>query len=265
AYDASNLLTMNEQFLSDLGKIDSGRVEKLYGQFMYWIGFRRNPADLTLRNQEKNSLLKLLASASEQLSTELMGIFLPSFDIDLGDGSLRLKEALRKECMAIVAPKAAKEAISFMTRDGGIQSLTERGRFAAVRYCLFKSDSPVWTTDLRNELIALIRKGDDDPKIYSNVSDLFDLVMWSLKGGVDSPIDRSDAVALLSDQEFIKALWNTVNTRAIQYRMQMSYIEGRQLLIQNGVPEAILPLTDELKQRLEEDARLRASRQTATS
>ncbi len=264
ADDASKLLTMMEQFLGDLGKLDEERVEKLYGQVTHWIGFRRNPGDLALRDQEEGLLLKLLSRASEQLSTKLMDVFFPSFDIDMGDGALQLREALRKKCVAVVAPKAAREAISFMTREGGIRSLTERGRFAAEKYCLFKADSPVWTTDLRNEFIALIRRGRDDSRIYSNVSDLFDLMMRSLRRAIDPTIDVSDVVTLLSNQEFVKALWDTVTSRGIQYRMQMSYIEGRQLLIQNGVPEDILQLTDELKLRAEEDAQARASRQAAT-
>jgi hypothetical protein len=264
ADDASKLLTMVEQFLGDLGKLDAERVGKLYGQATYWIGFRKNPGDLALRNQEKSLLLKLLSGASEQLSTELLENFLPAFDVDFGDGSLQLKEDLREKCGEAVAPKAAKEAISFITREGGIQSLTERGRFATVKYCLFKSDSPVWKTHLRNELIALIRKGRDDSTIYSNVSDLFDLMMRGLRRGIDTLIDLSDVVALLSNHEFTKVLWETVTSRAIQYRMQMSYIEARQLLVQNGVPEEILPLTDELKVRAEEEARMRVNRQNAT-
>jgi KAP family P-loop domain len=258
ADNASKLLIMAEQFLSDLGKIDAERVEKLHGQFTYWIGFRKNPADLALRNQEEALLLKLLASASDQLSTVLIEMFLSSFDIDVGDGSLQFKKALRTKCRAVVAPKAGKEALSFVTREGGIQSLTERGRFAGVKYCLFKSDSPVWSTDLRNEFIALIRRGSVDSKIYSNAGDLFDLMQLGLRRAIDSTIDMSDARELISDQEFVKALWDTVTSKAIQYRMQMSFIESRQLLIQNGVPEAILPLTDELKLRAEEAARLRA-------
>ena len=164
-----------------------------------------------------------------------------------------------------MAPKAAREAISFLTRGGGTQNLTERGRFARVEHCLFKSDSPVWTTDLRNELIALPRDEGDDPTVYSNVNDLFDLMIRSLRRGVDSTIDTSDVVALLSNQEFIKVMWGTVTSRAIQYRMQMRYIEARQLLVQRGVPEDILPLTGELKLRAEEDARLRVNRQNATN
>ena len=259
--DASQLLTMIDQFLGDLGKLDAGRLGKLYGQATHWIGFRKNPGDIALRNQEEGLLLKLLCGASQQLSTELLENFLPAFDVDFGDGSLQLREDLREKCRAVVAPRAAKEAISFMTREGGIQSLTERGRFATVKYCLFKADSPVWKTDLRNELIALIHKGRDDSTVYSNVSDLFDLMMRGLRRGIDTVIDTSDVVVLVANHEFTKALWETVTSRAIQYRMQMSYIEARQLLIQNGVPEDILPLTEELKLRAEEDAQLRTNRQ----
>jgi hypothetical protein len=256
---ASRLLTMFGQFSSDLGKFNAQRFGALYGQISYWIGFRKNGADLSLRNQEEGLLLSLISDASEELSTELLETFLPSFDFDIGDGTQQLKKALGEKCMAVVGPKAAKVAISFMTRDGGIRSLTERNRFASVKYCLFKSDSPIWKTDLRDEFVGLIRKGKDDSKIYSNASDLFDLMVRGLQGAVESTIGMSDVVTLLSNQEFIKALWETATSRAIQYRMQMSYIEARRLLIRNGVPEDILKLTDELKLRAEEDARLRAS------
>jgi hypothetical protein len=259
---AGELLTMVGQFLGDLGRLDAKRVEKLYGQAEYWIGFRKNTADLALREQEERLLLKLLSGASAELSTDLLEIFLPSFDIDMGDGGLQLREALREACMAIVAPKAAKEAISFMTRDGGIQSLAERGRFTTVKYCLFKSNSPVWKTDLRDEFIASIYKGRDNPMVYSNVSGFFDLIMRGLRRDVDSAMDAPDVIALLSDQEFIKALWETVTSRPIQYRMLMSYIEARRLLIQTGVPEAILPLTEELKRRAQEGDRLAADSQS---
>jgi hypothetical protein len=42
-------------------------------------------------------------------------------------------------------------------------------------------------------------------------------------------------------------------SRGIQYRMQIVFIRARQSLVQNGIPEAILPLTDELAVRLKEE------------
>ncbi len=263
---AGRSLLMIQQFLGELGGLDAQRFEKLYEQAKYWIGFCKNPGDLALRGQEEDTVVRLLSAASDELSTELLECLLPSsFDPDVGDGSSALREQLRRKCMSVVAPKAAKEAVSFLARPGGIQSLTERDRFPAVKYCLFKSDSPIWKGEIRIEFIALIRSGRDDCTVYSNVSDLFDLMVRGLRRGGDSSIDTSDVGSLLSNQEFSKAMWDTVTSRPIQYRMQMSYIESRQLLIQNGVPEAALALTDELKSRLEEDAQLRAGRQTPAS
>ena len=254
ANQASELLSMVKQFLGDLGYLDATRFEKLYGQVSYWIGFRKNPADLALRNEEEASLLELISNPPAELSIELLEKLLPVWDVDFGGGERELRAALRGKCRDIIALKAAKEAISFMSREGGVRSLTEPRRFGGVKYCLFNADSPVWTTDLRNELIELIRKGPPDSVVYSNASDLFDLIILALRRSGDSPIDVSNATRLASTQEFIAALWNAVTARPIQYRMQMSYVNARQLLVQNGASEAILTLTDELKLRAGESS-----------
>jgi hypothetical protein len=250
--EAGMLLQMAEQYLLDLGKLTASRFRKLYGQASYWIGFRKNPSDKTLRDQEQMSLLKLLSSASQALSTELFEAISPqTWHPDI-DEVVAEKQALRGKCVAIVAPRAAREAITFITRDGGIQSLTERGRFPAVKHCLFGSDSPVWKTGLRDELLEFVRRGCKDFVIYVNVRDYFNLLVQGLEHGMDS-ISRQDIATVLSDEVFVRALWETVTSRGIQYRMQITFIRARQSLIQNGIPEASLPLTDELQLRLREE------------
>src|SRR5437899_3731276 len=123
--EAGVLLEMLEQYLLDLGKLTAPRFRKLYGQASYWIGFRKNRSDNALRDQEETSLLKLLSSASPALSTELLEVVAPhSWDPDIDESAAKRQE-LRDKCVAIAAPKAAREALTFMTRDGGIQSLTE--------------------------------------------------------------------------------------------------------------------------------------------
>jgi hypothetical protein len=245
---------MSQQFLGDLGKLDVLRFEKLYGQAGYWIGFRKNASDMALRKAEEDLLLHLLSGASEDLSAELLEKLLPVWEVDFGGGERELKDSLRQKCRDIVAPKAAKQALSFLTRDGGIRSLTEARRFKGPMYCLFDPDSPVWTTDVRKELIELINKSSTDPIIYSNAGDLFDLIVLALRGSSDSPIDPSSAIRLISVQEFTAALWKAVTENPIQYRMQMVYVNARQLFIQNGVSEEILVLTDELRARAEENS-----------
>jgi hypothetical protein len=45
----------------------------------------------------------------------------------------------------------------------------------------------------------------------------------------------------------------TVTSRGIQYRMQIAFLRARQSFIRNGVHEALMPLTDDLRSRLREE------------
>jgi hypothetical protein len=256
--EVGTLTEMLEQFLLNLQKLTAPRFQKVYELASHWIGFRKNAADRLQRDREEELLLKLLSSASDQLSTKILELVLPdSWDFDIDDGTLQLRRTLREKCEAIVAPKAAEQAIGFMARDGAIRSLTEHGRFPAVEYCLFHSRSPVWRTSLREELLSLIRRGRVEQVIYTNVRDFLDLLVYGLERGIDS-IGRQEIGKLLSDEEFVRSLWETVISREIQYRMLITFIRARRSLIKNGASEAALPLTEELKSRLEEESQANA-------
>lgn len=250
--EARLLLNLIEQDLLDLEKLTASRFGKLYGQVSYWIGFRKNPSDKTLRGYEEALLVKLLSSASQALATELLEVVSPENSYpDFGEG-IAEKQALRERCVAILAPKAAREAITFVAKEGGIRALNERGRFSGVKNCLFRSESPLWKTGMRDEILELIRKGRDNFIIYSNVRELFDLLLRGLEHGIDS-VGRQGIAKVLSDQEFVQRLWETVTSRGIQYRMQTEFLQARSLLVQNGIPEAALPLTPELQARQQEE------------
>ena len=261
--EAGALLKIIEQFLLNVSKLDAERFRKLYGPISYWIGFRKNPSDKRLRDQEETLLLKLLSSSARTLSAELWEVLLPDSYPDFGEG-IADKQALRGKCLAIVAPKAAEEAITFVTREGGIQSLTEQGRFSAVKWCLFHPDSPVWTEDLRDTFLDSLRKGREDFVVYTNVRGYFDLLVHGLEHGLDS-IGRQDIATVLSNEQLVRCLWETVTSRGIQYRMQITYIRARQSLIQNGVTEEAMPLTEDLRKRLEEEVRTGAANPRANA
>jgi hypothetical protein len=250
--EAGILLEMVEQYLLDLGKLTASRFSKLYGQISYWIGFRKNQHDKALRGQEEKFLLKLLSSAPPALSLELLEVVNPrTWHPDIDEAAI-MRQELRDNCAAIAAPKAAREAITFMTRDGGIQSLTERGRFSAVKTCLLRSDSPIWKTPLRDELLELVRTGREDFVVFTNVRTYFMLLIEGIERGIDS-IEREEIAGVLADEVFVRCLWETVTSRGIQYRMQITFLRARQSFIRNGVPEALMPLTDDLRSRLREE------------
>jgi len=252
--EAGALLQMMQQLLLDLGKLTPERFGKVFDQYSHWIGFRKNKADLKQRKLEEKLILKLLSSASTEQSLGIYEQVLPDrWDFDMGDGTLPMRKALRETCEQLVAPKAAEEAIGFMTREGAIHSLTEQGRLTGVKHCLFQRRPPVWTSKLRNILLATIRKGRTDPLIYVNVLDFFDLIVYGLERGIDS-IGPRDVSNLLSDEKFVSTLWRTVTSRTIQYRLQVRFIQARQALITAGAAESSLPLPQELQARLVEEA-----------
>ena len=163
-----------------------------------------------------------------------------------------MRSALRGKCVALVAPNAAREAISFITREGAIRSLIEEDRFSSVRYCLFHPASLVWKPDLRSDLLDSIQRGQKEFAVYVNVRDYFKLLAQGLKRGMDS-ITQQEISALLKDGEFVRSVWDTVTSRSIQYRMRIAFIRDRESLIRNGASESDLPLTTELQARLDEE------------
>jgi KAP family P-loop domain len=253
ALEAEALLEMIKQFLFDLGKLNPPRFKKLYGQVGYWIGFRKNTNDLKLREREEASLVKLALSVDDATALELLEIVDASnWDVDFGDGVIELRKAFGGRLTEIIAPAAAREAVNFIIREDGVRNLSEAGRFSAAKACLFRSSSPIWTSEVRPKLLVVIQGWKEDSAINANVRDLFDLLIRGLENGVDS-VNRSDIATFLRDHDLVKSLWEAVTSKTIQYRLQITYIRGRQQLIQNGIPEELLPLSEELRLRLLDD------------
>jgi hypothetical protein len=100
--------------------------------------------------------------------------------------------------------------------------------------------------------MSLLDRGCDDFKTYVNVRDFFFLLVQGLETGVDS-IRQESIVKILFDHEFVGRMWKTVISRAVQWRMQINFIQGRALLIENGVSDDLMPLTDELQSRIRDE------------
>jgi hypothetical protein len=78
------------------------------------------------------------------------------------------------------------------------------------------------------------------------------ILVQGLETGLDS-IRREEIAKILSNEEFVSAICETITARGIQYRTQISFIRGRDVLIQSGVREELLSLTDDLRSRIEEE------------
>jgi hypothetical protein len=120
---------------------------------------------------------------------------------------------------------ASLEALSFVNKKLGINSIRERGRHDGVKFCLFNSASPVWTTDSRKTLIAIIESGRENDIVYDNVQELFSILTAALAHRVDF-VSRHESSRILRNHAFVRTLWETVTLRTIQFRMQIAYLRG---------------------------------------
>jgi hypothetical protein len=116
--EAQLLYQMMEQFLRQQGRFTPSRFEALYGKAFYWIGFRVNPFDIELRQQERTLLLSLLESSGDEMSTAFLEVMKPwerSYLPQLDEPGVReLKRSLFQDCSQILRPKAQQQLIDFL-------------------------------------------------------------------------------------------------------------------------------------------------------
>jgi hypothetical protein len=85
-----------------------------------------------------------------------------------------------------------------------------------------------------------------------NARDFFNLLAQGLEQGIDVA-SKKDIVTILSDGKLAQCLWENVTSRGIQYRMRITFLRARQSFIRIGVPEKLMPLTEDLRSRLREE------------
>ncbi|MGC1414342.1 MAG: P-loop NTPase fold protein [Candidatus Acidiferrum sp.] len=251
AREAESLLDIIRQDLRLLNNLSADRFKKMYGQISAWIGFRTNATDISLRVLEEKVLLEIAGSANNAISCELLPLLYSQRSLsELGEGSAE-RLALQKKCIEVPGPKACLETVGFVNKPQGINSLRERGRYDGVKFCLFNSESPLWTSYSGQELIALIKSGRENDTIYENAQELFSTLTDALAHQVDF-VSQHESSLILRNHEFANTLWETVTFRTIQYRMRIAYLRGRKRLIEIGIPEDLLPMSAELQARMKE-------------
>jgi len=229
----------------------AGRDREIAG-FTTWDDYSLHKSGREVREQEKSFLLNLVSKAPPSHSQALLEVLHP-WDFSNPDfdtpATSDAKRALESELTAAIAPRVAEQGIELMQQPDGIRRLCEKGKFVALKYCLLHPDSPLWKSSLWQKLVQEIRKGQNDVIAFRNSRDLMELIVEGLQHKLDIPIS-SGHTTIASNQDFIGELWKTVITRQIQFRLQIRFIRWRQILVRAGVPEAVLPLTEELRARL---------------
>ncbi len=245
--EAQSFLKITEQFLSLPTMFTPERFGKLYGGALYWIAFRVNPADAELRNAEQALLFSLLDGAPDHQAPAMLETL--KFDDDpwggFGPGddeTIRLKKALRDECVTRLLPKVERAFVVYIGRPESFRLLSTREGSPSFRYVLF---SLSWGTVIRSALLEMMQNAKSDQNAYEQANDFLQLLV-DAAGSQSNYIGRESAADIAHDREFIAALWQGVTSRHIQYRMLNSYLSKRESLVKLGAQEDDLPLPPEL-------------------
>lgn len=246
--ESRSLITMIEQFLSLPGMFSPERFGKLYGKSLYWIAFRVNQADRELREAEQALLRLVLERASDDEAPAILETLNPwdrwGFIPDDPE-TVRLKEALRDECVTHLMPKVERAFSSYISRPESLRLLSTPAGSSSFRYILFSPKRLPWGAIVRTALLRTMRDARSDENAYEKANEFLELLV-DAAGNRSGYIERQSAERIVRDREFIVALWSGVTSRHIQFRMLTSYLSRRDALIQLGAQEDDLPLSPEL-------------------
>jgi hypothetical protein len=209
--------------------------------------FRKNAADVALRNKERQVLISLLKKSPDDLAPALMKVIEPwnSWKFE-GDDQLatEIKTSLKDDCVSLLLPKVQRAFISSLIHPASIRLLRDPNYSPAFVDLLFSPQHVPWQQPLRDALMNTVNKAHSEPLEYDKTTDLLRLLVET--GENRLPFARKSAVDILKDKEFASALWKGATSRPIQFRMLRTFLAARKTFIGMGVDVSDLPLTPEL-------------------
>ncbi|MFP5231159.1 MAG: P-loop NTPase fold protein, partial [Acidobacteriota bacterium] len=247
--EAQSLLKMTEQFLNLPKMLTAERLGELHERSLYWIAFRKNPADRELREAERDLLLALVDRVSNDDAPAALAAFKPwdprAFP-SVDEETSRRKRELRDKCVARLLPKVENAFPAYLSRPESLRQLSTPEGAPSFRYILFQPDRLPWSEIVRNALLETLGKAESDPNAYDKANEFLQLLVGTRSPS--STVGLGSAVEIVKDREFVAALWKGATSRQIQHRMLQSYLSKRKALLQMGAQENDLPLSAELAQ-----------------
>lgn len=247
--EAEMLLTMASEFLSLPNMLTAERFANIYKSSLYWIAFRNNPADVALREAEKDLVDSLLERISDGEAPAILDALSPwdgwTFAGPEDRETTRLKTDLRNECVKQLLPKAERAFVGYLARPECFRLLDSDQGSQAFRYIFFHPACRPWGEVVRSNIFVMMQNAAVDVNDSEKTNDLLNLLTMAAENR-SRFVERSSAQRIIQDREFISALWRGATSRRIQFRMQQSYLWKRNILMQLGAMDEDLPLSPEL-------------------
>ena len=248
------LLTMMTQYLSVTHRVTAERLKVLLDKTSQWIAFRKNDSEKRQREEEETVLLTQLDSVNREEAIALLELMKPWNNWETfgsGPEELPLRDGLRKSATDRLLPKIYEALTEFLGEEHSVKQLSEPGRYMAFKYVLYGRNMLPWKEDLNTRISEMLEAAPTRVSDYENAKELLRL---TLEAAVmrRNDIDVEGVRKLLLDHVFVRDLWAAVTSRSIQWRMQLNLLTTRKQLLDYGVPDYDLPLTEELLGRMPE-------------
>lgn len=230
---------------------------KIFDQSLKWLHFDRNPSEPAVRAEEHQFLIEIVNRHLDAGANAYLDVLRPwsmevAFDAGAIDvGSAAKRRGLRGDLIAIVEPAVAENVLNSLRKPNGISRLSEKGRGLAEKYVLLNPSSRLWADPVKQKLYGILKEVGDTSVGRENCLALFELLLSGLKSNLES-VNSEDVKKLIKDETFVRAIWAGAVSRRIQYRHQMEFLKGRDLLVTSGAAESGMPLPDWLAERLRE-------------
>jgi hypothetical protein len=246
--EAGRVLEMTCQFLGLPGMLNAERFKQFYGKSTYWIAFTKNDADRILREKEKTCVLALAQNASDSLAESLITALEPwdpwKFMAENAIASEARKKLL-EEVISVLLPKAQAGFLSSLHSPEAVRRLQLPKEAICYTHLLFDQAYASLRPSLRDGLLAWFQDMEHNPNAIEQANDFLQLLVDALRNN-SVTVAREGALTWISDAAFIASLWKVATEKRIQFRMLHLFLSNRKTLIDDGVDESLLPLTEEL-------------------
>jgi hypothetical protein len=183
-----------------------------------WIHFRKNRSDQNARQRERDVLVGLARSATDDPMAFLAVIKPWETSHSAISAQEQLLCELARELAQEVEPFVAAHIISRFSTNGSMSVLWNQTDLLAEKWVLFNIDSPLWRGDRREGLITLLNQAGSDLTVHGNALELIHMVSKGLVEGIGIAYGPEKIKKLIEDREISGSLWKAATARPIQYR-----------------------------------------------
>jgi hypothetical protein len=224
--------------------------EQLLKIALQWRHFNANENEPELRAKEIQALMNLGGAMDdpmfvyEKLNPRRLS------DVFVSAREARLANEMIDTIRAAFAPAAIDAALSYVSRPGEIKKIRSREEHQAARFLLTAPTSPMFATQ-KSVLMAAFEARKGTPNVVGDANEYLLMLLSALEHGDNwtcTAAERKDFIAAHPD--FMCLIWSLCVSEPSQFRMLSGLRRQKQILLEAGMPDALLNDPEWLKEEI---------------